>query len=95
MCDPAFRRMHLITEKSGAVFVAFTELDGLINKTQLANRYFGRSQSWFSQRLNGCMLRNKQQSFTTEEYHQLAEAFRDIANRLMTHADEIDRADEA
>lgn len=31
-------------------------------------------------------------SFKEEEYHQLAEAFRDIAKRLQAHADEIDSA---
>lgn len=92
MCDPEFRRKELITEKAGAVFIAFSELNGLLNKTQLAEYYFERTQGWFSQRLNGCLLRNKKQSFTEEEYHKLAESFRDIARRLMAHADEIDAA---
>ena len=94
MCDPAFRRAELITEKMGAVFVTFNELRGLLNKTQIARQYFGKSQSWFSQRLNGCVLAQKEQSFNTAEYHQLAEAFRDIARRLEKHADEIDAASE-
>ncbi len=92
MCDPAFRRAQLITEKMGAVWVAFLELKGLINKTQIAKQYFGKTQSWLSQKLNGCEVCKKERSFTEEEYHQLAEAFRDIARRLEKHADEIDAA---
>lgn len=93
LCDPAYRRAQLITEKSGAVFVIFTELKGLINKTQLARQYFNRTQSWLSQKLNGCTLHKVQYSFTEKEYHRLAEAFRDIARRLNAYADEIDAAE--
>lgn len=92
MCDPAFRRARLITEKMGATWVAFLELNGLINKTQLAEQYFQRTQGWISQKLNGCEVCNKRASFTEAEYHQLAESFRDIARRLMKYADEIDAA---
>ncbi len=92
LCDPAYRRAQLITEKSGAVFVSFNELAGLINKTQLATQYFNKSQGWLSQKLNGCTLHNKKQEFNEAEYHQLAEAFRHIAARLQAHADEIDAA---
>lgn len=78
--------------KSSAVWVTFFELDGLINKSALARQYFGRSQGWLSQKLNGCTSHNVRQRFSAEEYHELAEAFRDIARRLNAHADEIDAA---
>lgn len=93
MCDRNFRRAMLITTKPGAVWVAFNELNGLINKTQVAEQYFKRSQGWLSQKLNGCTLHKKKQAFTEAEYHELAEAFRDIARRLNAHADEIDSAE--
>lgn len=92
LCDPIYRREQLVTEKSGAVFVAFNELDSLINKTKLANQYFNKTHAWLSQKLHGCTVLNRQKAFTDAEYHQLAEAFRDIARRLNAHADEIDRA---
>lgn len=85
-------RNEVIATKEGAVWNAFTELEGLINKTQIANQYFDKSQAWFSQRLNGCMSHNVKQSFSEDEYRRLAEAFRDIARRLVAHADEIDAA---
>ena len=74
------------------MWVAFLELEGIINKTKLANKYFNKSHAWFSQKLNGITVLNRQKAFTEAEYHQLAEAFRHIAKRLNAHADEIDAA---
>lgn len=82
----------VIADKSGATWNAFVELEDLINKSQISQQYFEKSASWFSQRLHGCTVRNKAVSFKEEEYHQIAEAFRDIAKRLVAHADEIDNA---
>ena len=42
--------------------------------------------------VNGCTVLNKSMAFKKDEYHQLAEAFRDIAKRLQAYADEIDAA---
>lgn len=86
------RRKKCIEYKPDATATAFSELEDILNKSQLAKQYFGRSQSWLSQRLNGCWVQNKSMSFKKEEFHQLAEAFRDIAKRLQAHADEIDAA---
>lgn len=86
------RRKKCIEYKPDAVVTAFSELEDIINKSQIARQYFGKSQSWFSQRLNGCTVLNRAVVFKDEEFHQLAEAFRDIAKRLETHADEIDNA---
>ena len=85
LCDPAYRRAQLITEKSGAVFVIFNELNGLLNKTRIAEDYFQRTHAW-------CTLHKVQYGFTESEYHQLAEAFRDIARKLNIYADEIEAA---
>ena len=87
----ALRRIA-VEVKSGAVANAFAELEGLLSKTQVSRQYFERSQGWFSQKLNGCTLHKRRQAFTEAEYGQLAEAFRDIARRLLAHADEIDAA---
>ena len=86
------RRKICIEYKSDATITAFSELEDIFNKSQIAKQYFGRSQSWFSQRLNGCTVLKKSMAFKEEEFHQLAEAFRDIAKRLQAHADEIDEA---
>lgn len=86
------RRKEIVATKNGAVWNAFTELENIINKSALAQQYFEKSQSWFSQRVHGCTVRKKEIAFKPEEYHKLAEAFRDIAKRLQAHADEIDAA---
>lgn len=85
-------RAESIMDKGGATEVAFSELEGLVNKTQLATQYFKRTHAWLSQKLHGSTVLNRQKAFTEAEYHQLAEAFRDIAKRLNSHADEIDAA---
>ncbi len=85
------RAMDLV-DKAGAVDIAFSELCGLINKTQFADQYFNRSHAWLSQKLHGCLVLDRKKAFTEKEYHQLAEAFRHIARRLEAHADEIDAA---
>lgn len=92
MCDPAFRRAELIKAKDGAVWVAMYDLQGLLNTSAVARQYFKHTPAWFSQRLNGNAVSGKRAAFTETEYHQLAEAFRDIAKRLEVHADEIDAA---
>ena len=85
-------RKEIILTKRVAVCNAFSELDDIINKSQLAKQYFGKSQSWFSQRLNGCTVKNKLMSFKEADYGQLTSSFRDIAKRLLAHAEEIDTA---
>ncbi len=86
-------RAEVIRTKQGAVWNAFTELEGLVNKSELADQYFGKTRAWLSQKLNGCTVLNKKKSFTEAEYHELADAFRHIARRLQAHADEIDAAE--
>ncbi len=78
--------------KSEATWVAFHELDGLINVSKLAKEYFHKSQSWLAQKINGYDVCNKKRGFTEEEYKQLTAAFRDIAKRLNEYADAIDAA---
>lgn len=92
ICDPSFRRTEQMKVKSEAVWVIFNELKGLLNVSKLAREYFHKSQSWFAQKMNGYSVCNKERAFTSEEYKQLADAFRDIAKRLNKYADEIDSA---
>lgn len=92
--DPAFRRAQQMKVKSEAVWVAFHELDGLINVSRLAKEYFHRSQSWLAQKINGYNVRNQEKSFTAKEYSRLTKSFRDIARRLDEYADAIDAAKE-
>ncbi len=92
ICDPAYRRRELVSEKMGAVWTVFKELDGLINLSKLA-ALLGKSQSWLSQKLHGCTVCKKKRAFTEPEYHQLAETLRETGRRLIAYADEIDAAE--
>lgn len=85
-------RSELVKEKSGAVTIQFNELDGTINITKFSKRFFGKSHSWFSQRLHGSLVMKKEQSFKEEEYNKIAEGFRELAKQLNQYADEIERA---
>ena len=91
-CNPAFRRQEQVTVKSEAVWASFIELDGLINFSRLAKRYFGKSQRWFAQKLHGNSVDGKERKFTHEEYKQLSAAFSDIASKLEAYANCIDKA---
>lgn len=92
-CDPTYRRAKQIEIKSEAMWVAFNELRNLIKPSGVSKEYFKRSPAWIAQRINGNIVFGKRATFRQEEYHQLAEAFRDIARRLQAHADEIDAAE--
>ncbi|MGM9803059.1 MAG: DUF5053 domain-containing protein [Muribaculaceae bacterium] len=78
--------------KSGAVWVAFFELGGLLNISKFAKRYFSKTHAWFSQRLNGYSVNGKPQEFSPDEHAQIAASFRDIAAKLNEYADAIEKA---
>ena len=93
-CDPAFVRAEQMKVKSEAVWVTFLELGGLINVSKFARDYFGHSQSWLAQKINGLSVHGKKRVFTTEEYARLAASLRDVARRINEYADAIDAAEE-
>lgn len=86
------RRREIMKTKEGAVWLAFTELEDLIDPAALAAQYFEKPGEWLTKRLDGCAVRDKETALDENECGQLAEAFRDIAKRLLAHADEIDAA---
>lgn len=85
-------RAKLLDVKTNAVWLAFQELEGIINSAALSRQYFKRSPAWLTQRINGNTVFNKKAMFREEEYKVLSDSFRDIARRLIAHADEIDAA---
>ncbi len=81
-----------MASKQSALTIAMAELNGIINKSQFARDYFGKSQGWLSQRLHGNLVFDKAATFKPEEYRQFTDGMRDLAKRLATLADEIDAA---
>lgn len=91
-CDPERRRKEQIKIKSEAVWVTFLELDGIINVSKFAKQYFGKSQSWFSQRVNGYDVNHKKATFAPDDYEKIVDSLRNLAYRLNEYADTIEKA---
>ena len=53
-----------------------------ISVSYLARHYFGKSTSWFYQRLNGNEVHGKVVRFTQEELEILNSALKDIGSRI-------------
>lgn len=66
-----------------------SDLLRVINGTYLAERFFGKSGCWFSQKLNGHIKNDKPCSFTPEETAILADALETIALELQDLSDQL------
>lgn len=53
-----------------------------LNLSFIAENYFHKSRSWFSQRLNGATVNGKPARFTSEELEVLAYALKDISKKI-------------
>lgn len=53
-----------------------------LNLSFIAENYFHKSRSWFSQRLNGATVNGKPTHFTSEELEVLAYALKDISKKI-------------
>ena len=58
----------------------------IVNLSYIAKKYFGRTQSWLSQRIIGCIVNGKKATFTESEINTLNSALSDIANILGSHS---------
>ena len=58
------------------------ELDKAISFAYIAKHYFGKSQSWLTQRLNGSRVNGKEARFNKSEVLQLEEAIHDLGRKL-------------
>lgn len=79
-------------EKSEAVWVTFHELGGMINLSEFSRRYFGKSQSWFAQKLYMNRVNGKLKEFTPAELDHIAKSLRELGETLTNYANEIDAA---
>ena len=58
------------------------ELGKAISFAYIAKHYFGKSQSWLTQRLNGSRVNGKEARFNKSEVMQLEEAIHDLGRKL-------------
>lgn len=55
----------------------------------ISTHYFGKSRSWFSQRLNGYDGNNAESGFTDDEKETLRNALYDLSERIRNSAAKI------
>ncbi len=85
-------RKCIIETKGGAAWNTFIELEGIVSEKEFAKQYLGHTKIWLSEKIENCGLENRNQ-FTEEEYTLVVDSLRDIAKRLLAHADEIEAAE--
>lgn len=69
-----------------AVRIQLEEVLEVVNLTYIARKYFGKSRSWLSQRVNGCSVNGKKATFTQEEIGTLNQALADISKIIGSHS---------
>ena len=70
-------------------FMEREDLLRVVNGTYIAERFFGKSGSWFSQKLNNNLKNGKPCEFTEEELETLSNALYTIAIELQDLADQL------
>lgn len=65
------------------------DLLDVLNASYIARRFFGKSKSWFSQKLNNNIKNGKPCEFTPEELETLKNALYTIAIELESIADDM------
>lgn len=70
-------------------FMERADLLRVINGAYIAERFFGKSGSWFSQKLNNNIKNGKPCKFSNEELKTLSNALYTIAFELEDLADEL------
>ena len=70
-------------------FMEREDLLRVLNGAYIAERFFGKSGSWFSQKLNNNLKNGKPCEFTNEELETLSNALHTIAIELQDLADEL------
>lgn len=83
-------REILAKTPKGAMWIAMFDICLLLNFSELARLYFGKSANWFNQRLHGYKVNGKPAEFKPEELRTLSDALRDIARKLTEAADRVD-----
>lgn len=58
------------------------QVSDIVSLSYIAKHYFGKSKSWFSQRMNGHLVNGKEAGFTQDEMRTLNMAIQDISKTL-------------
>ncbi len=66
-----------------------TDIFKVLNASYIAQRFFGKSRYWISQKLNHNVKNGKETGFNESEYKQLKKAIETIALELQALADSM------
>lgn len=66
-----------------------TDLLKVLNASYIAKRFFGRSRSWFSQKINQATVNGKPAEFSDDELKTLQNALYTIALEIQDIADDL------
>lgn len=66
-----------------------SDIINVLNGSYIAKRFFGKSQGWFSQKLNGHIKNGKPAKFSDEEITTLRNALYTLSIELQEIADEL------
>lgn len=65
---------------------ALKDIVPAVTWSYIAEEYFQKSRSWFSQRMNGYHVNSKVAAFTSEEMNTLADGLLDLSKRIKNSA---------
>lgn len=65
-----------------SVLEQLDKVSSIVSLSYIAKHYFGKSKSWFSQRMHGHLVNGKETGFTPEEIQTLNMALQDISKTL-------------
>lgn len=90
MTNEEFREKH----KSDPILSKIEDLKAsdilrILNASYIAERFFGKSGSWFSQKLNNNIKNGKPCAFTPDELETLSNALYTISIELQEISDEL------
>lgn len=77
------------TAQKKSVKNALSDILLSVKWAHISTHYFGKSRSWFSQRLNGYDGNNSETDFTEKEKETLKYALNDLADRIRICADKL------
>lgn len=86
-------REGAVKYKDCALILQFAELDRMLNISKFSKRFLRKTQAWFSQRLNKCVVNGEKIAFKEQDYVRIAAGFRELAKQLDQYADELDKAE--
>lgn len=66
------------------------DLMNVLNGAYIARRFFGKSRSWFSQRLNHATVNGKPAEFSADERKILSQALTTLGLEILDLADQIE-----